>query len=278
MYEQEETFMEDDIHQQNKVAWEEAFDKRSENWLDDRMQRLSTEPFPYLEPEFVALFDGMDFAGKDIAQFSCNDGRELLSICRSAGARSGVGFDIAENMVAYANECARNLALPCRFVATDILAIGPEFHEAFDFVFITIGALSWFEDLTPYFERVASCLRPGGRVFVHEMHPATTLFGAPGESGYDEAQPTKVVNPYFRKEPWVETNGMGYLTGGTYASKPFTSFAFTLEDLFAALIGNGLRIEAFKEFDNDISEMFPLLDRKGLPLSMAVVGRKVARP
>jgi SAM-dependent methyltransferase len=262
------------IHQQNKAAWEEAFDKRKENWLEDRLQRLATENFPYLEPEFVALFDGMDFAGKDIAQFSCNDGRELLSICRSGGARSGVGFDIAENMVAYANDCARDLALPCRFVATDILAIGPEFHEAFDFVFITIGALSWFEDLTPYFERVADCLRPGGYVFVHEMHSATTMFGAPGEPGFDEAQPTKVVNPYFRKEPWVETNGMGYLTGETYVSKPFTSFAFTLEDLFSALIGNGLCIEAFKEFDNDISGIFPLLDRKGLPLSMAVVGRK----
>jgi len=263
-----------DIHQQNKAAWEEAFDKRKDDWLFARLKRLMEGRFPFLEPEFVAAFDDVDFAGRDVAQFSCNDGRELLSIVRTGGARSGVGFDIAENMVAYANGCADDLALPCRFVATDILAIGSEFHESFDFIFITIGALGWFEDLAPYFERVAACLRPGGRVFVHEMHPATTMFAAPGEPGFDDTQPAKVTSPYFRKDPWVETNGMGYLTGGSYVSKPFTSFPFTLADLFGAVLGNGLRIEAFQEYDKDLSGMFTVLDGKGLPLSLVLVARK----
>ena len=55
---------------------------------------------------------------------------------------------------------------------------------------------------------------------------------------------------------------------------PFTSFPFTLADLFGAMIGNGLRIERFKEYGKDISGLFGPLDGRGLPLSMVVVARK----
>ncbi len=147
-------------------------------------------------------------------------------------------------------------------------------HGAFDAVVVTIGALSWIEDLWRYFERVAACLRPGGRVFVREMHPATMMFAAPGEPGFDEAQPARIASSYFHTEPWVETNGVGYLSDGTYESMPFTSFPFTLADLFGAMIGNGLRIERFKEYGKDISGLFGPLDGRGLPLSMVVVARK----
>jgi SAM-dependent methyltransferase len=267
-----------DIHAQNKAAWEEAFENRSDTWLDNRLERLATGNFPFLEPEFIAELEGTDFTGKDIAQFSCNDGRELLSICRSGDARSGVGFDIAENMVAYAGDCAARLGIRCRFVATDILAIGPEFHEAFDVVVITIGALTWFEALRPYFERVAACLRPGGQVFLHEMHPCTNLFGASGEAGYDETDPSRIVNSYFRTEPWVETTGMGYLTQKDYVSRPFTSYAFTMGDLIGALVDTGLCIERLKEYGKDLSGIFRRLEDKGIPLSMVLVARKASDP
>ncbi|WP_242841795.1 hypothetical protein [Clostridium beijerinckii] len=39
------------------------------------------------------------------------------------GAKQGVGFDIAENMVFFANETAKKAKTKCLFVATNILDI-----------------------------------------------------------------------------------------------------------------------------------------------------------
>ena len=49
---------------------------------------------------------------KTIGQFCCNNGRELLSLVKCGRAKKGIGFDIAENQVAFANEKAKELNLP----------------------------------------------------------------------------------------------------------------------------------------------------------------------
>ena len=60
----------------------------------------------------MALVKGcdMDFKGKVVSQFCCHDGRELLSLM-DGGAKLGIGFDIAENMIAYAKETAEKAGI-----------------------------------------------------------------------------------------------------------------------------------------------------------------------
>ena len=41
-------------------------------------------------------------------------------LCGSGKAKKGIGFDIAENQVAFANEKAKELGLPCMFEAVNI--------------------------------------------------------------------------------------------------------------------------------------------------------------
>lgn len=63
----------------------------------------------------------IDFKGKIIAQFCCNNGRELLSLMQLK-SNYGVGFDIAENIIEQAKETARKANITnCDFVATNIL-------------------------------------------------------------------------------------------------------------------------------------------------------------
>ncbi|MFF0825368.1 class I SAM-dependent methyltransferase [Brevibacillus sp. NPDC003359] len=258
----------------NKEAWEEAFEKRSKEWGNNMCKRLQTEQYPYLEKELIDECKEFDFANKTVSQFCCNDGRELLSIMKF-GAKLGIGFDIAENMVAYANEHARKMGYNCVFEATNILGINEEYQNRFDYLFITIGALNWFEKLPLFFEKVSECLKVGGTVVIHEMHPVANMLGAQGEENFDQNERNKLLNSYFKKEPWIENNGMHYISGEAYSSKVFTNYSHTMEDIINSMIQNGICIRKLKEYEKDISELFNDLSDKGIPLSYILIGQKM---
>ena len=106
----------------NKEAWEEAFDNRSPEYGADIEKLLGENfcPYAYFDYGVADVLKKYDMRGKKIGQFCCNNGRELLSLVKTTGAESGIGFDIAENMVAFANEKAEKLSIPCRFIAKNM--------------------------------------------------------------------------------------------------------------------------------------------------------------
>ncbi len=249
----------------NKAAWEEAFERRRPEWGADVVQRIKTEKLPFLGPELAAELAELPLSGKTVGQLCCNNGRELLSVV-AQGAREGIGFDIAENQVEFANGLAAALQLPCKFVATDILDIDASYDDRFDLLLITIGALCWFQDLSPFFNKVARCTRKDGVVLIHEQHPLTDMLAMPGEENYDEQRPGNLVNSYFQ-HTWIENSGMRYITGKEYPSKAFTSYTHPLSDIFTAAIGSGLQVSKFQEFERDLSGEFAPVEHKGIPLS-----------
>ena len=257
----------------NKEAWEEAFENRSEGWGEDIVHRIKNEEAPFIEKVLADELKNYSFADKTIAQFCCNNGRELFSIMKF-GASCGYGFDIAENMVSFANNTAKELGVNCTFIATDILNIGEQYHNKFDFIFITIGALTWFQDLSEFFRVVSLCLKQGGMLIINEMHPVSNMLGVSGEENFVEEVPEKIVNSYFRKDPWIENSGMGYMTGKLYDSKTFYSYSHTFSHILNSICQNGMRTEKLCEFDYDISGMFAQLNNKGIPLSYILVCRK----
>ncbi len=252
--------------QGNKEAWEEAFENRSPGWGEDVVQRLATEEHPFLRAEVVTELQYIDLAGKTVGQFCCNNGRELLSVMKQ-GASEGIGFDLAENQVGFANRTAAALHTNCRFVATDILEIDPSYDDKFDLLLITIGALCWFQDLSPFFGKVARCVKRGGIVLINEQHPVTNMLALPGEANYDENRPGNIVSSYFQNT-WTENDGMFYMTQKNYPSKTFTSYTHSLSAIFTAAIESGLRILKFQEFEHDLSGgEFAAVEHIGIPLS-----------
>ena len=135
----------------NKAAWEEAFENRDASWGDDITERIRTEEYPFFNEETKSVLKKLHTEGAVIGQFCCNNGRELLSLVKSGRAKQGVGFDIAENQVAFANEKAKALGLPCAFEAVNIYDIDDRYREQLDVALITIGALCWFDDLDRFF-------------------------------------------------------------------------------------------------------------------------------
>ena len=91
----------------NKAAWEEAFDKRDASWGADITERIEKEDYPFFNEETKKVLKTLATEGTVIGQFCCNNGRELLSLVKCGKAKKGIGFDIAENQVAFANEKAK---------------------------------------------------------------------------------------------------------------------------------------------------------------------------
>lgn len=266
--------MKSSISQQNKLAWEQAFDHRLPGWGDGNADRLRSESLPFFCPDLAQELRALDLKGKAVAQFCCNNGRELLSLM-GLGPAQGVGFDIAENIIRQAEDTARQAGIRnCQFVACDILALPAAYHRCFDLVLFTIGALTWFEDLAPLFAKVAACLKPGGLVLVHDYHPVINMLPTPDEPTFDGDHLDRVAYSYFRREPWVETQGMAYLSE-QYESLPFTSFSHTLSAILNAVSGAGLCLRKFNEYDYDVG-LTPVYDGKGVPLSYLLLAQKPA--
>ena len=259
----------------NKAAWEEAFDNRKPNWGDDNYLRLKNEKYAFFDSDMKSLVAGLDIKGKSVAQFCCNNGRELLSLVYDGETASGTGFDIAENILDQAKQTAKKAGiLNCEFVNCNLLEIPDKYHNSYDLIFYTIGALCWFKDLTQLFGKTEKCLKNGGMLIINDGHPVINMLALPGEDGFDSENQTRLANSYFRKEPWLGNNGMCYMSV-EYESKTFTDYSYTISDIINALSVNGMKTVTFNEYDYDIGQLgSDIYDRKGIPLSYILVAEK----
>ena len=224
--------------------------------------------------ETKEILKELDTEGAVIGQFCCNNGRELLSLVKSGRAKKGIGFDIAENQVAFANDKAKELNLPCEFVAVNIYDIDDSYRDQFDVVIITIGALCWFEDLARFFAIIAKCMKQGGVIVINEQHPCTNMLATEGENLYDPEHRLECHYSYFEHE-WTGNGGMYYITKKSYHSKTFTDYTHSMSEIISGMCGNGIVVTGLREFDYDISGGFNSVDHRGYPLSMIICGTKI---
>ncbi len=256
----------------NKLAWEEAFENRYPGWGENVADKLANQYLPFFSQDMIDELKALNLQGKTIAQFACNNGRELLSAMQ-LGPEYGYGFDIAENFLNQGREIAEKIGRKnVEFVAGNLLDIDKKYNNTFDLIFFTIGAIPWFENLCDLFSVVLRCLKPGGKLLIQDFHPFVDMLLMPGEEGYDPLNKLKMGYSYFRSEPWIENKGMGYISP-QYQSKTFTSFTHTLSAIINSLIKSGITIRKFNEYDYDLG-MIDELDGKGFPLSFILMAEK----
>jgi SAM-dependent methyltransferase len=256
----------------NKLAWEEAFELRSDAFDQSTIERLLHNPESLFTNDLANLLKIDATKDKRIAQYCCNNGRETLAALHF-GYSESIGYDIAENMIEYANKVAKRLSLNARFYATDLLKITPP-KVLFDTGLLTVGAMCWFEDLKALFSSISSTLKRGAHLIIEDSHPFCNMLAEKGDSKFVKAYPNLPVIDYFKTSPWIENTGMGYMATGGYESKTFISYSHTISSIFNALIENGFIIEKFIENPIDQSSLFPHLDNKGLPLTYLLVAKK----
>jgi SAM-dependent methyltransferase len=259
----------------NREAWEEVFPKHKIGWKVDLAEKLLKKDFFFLDKNIITELERINLSKKTVGQFCCNNGRELLSIVK-LGAESGIGFDIAGNFIDEANRIAKTTKLSCQFIATDIYELSPEYNGRFDLMFLSIGTLCWFPDLSLFFQKVSNVLKENGTLFINESHPFTNTLASTDDEEYDKNHPEKFAFSYFKDEPWVTTKGLDYIGGTRYQSKPAYSFSHTFSEIINSMAKNGIFVRELKEYDYDIGAGFQDLDHHKIPLSYILIGKKNA--
>ena len=212
--------------------------------------------------------------GKTVAQLCCNNGRELISVLK-LGAEAGVGFDISDEMSREATLLGSLSHTRCQFVRTNIYDTGAAYYDRFDIVYITIGSLGWFHDLNRFFGVVYQLLRPGGHLFIYEVHPFLDMLALPGEGAYDAEHELRIVYSYFKSDPFIDTNGLDYVGGTQYDAKPTYAFPHTVSAILTALLNNRLALHEFTEYSHDISSSFAFLEKyQMLPMCYTLLAQK----
>ncbi|MBN2735712.1 MAG: class I SAM-dependent methyltransferase [Spirochaetales bacterium] len=259
---------------ENKEAWNEAFFAHKKGWEKSPVETSLLRGEWLINNPLIAELENIGIKGKCLGQLCCNNGRELLSVLKM-GAAKGYGFDIADNFITEAKRLACLLNLPAEFITSDIPEIPEDYNKKCDILIITIGALCWFQDLFPFFSKAADLLKTGGWIIINEQHPFTDMIAAPGEAEFDESSPNTPKHSYFRKEPWIESQGMDYIGGTLYNSKTFYSFSHSMSEIINNLSLNNFHIKKLQEYDYDISSRFSHLSQKGWPLSYLLSAQKV---
>ncbi len=258
------------ITEANLKAWEEVAPRHAAHNLESLLTSFSDPNFSLLDDIELARLEAIGIENKDVAQVCCNNGRELICIER-LGARRCVGFDGAQGFIDQGIRLAQAANADCEFVRTDIYDMPAQYNNCFDVVVNTVGVVGWMPDLQKFFNIITRLLRPGGALFIYETHPIleTMLPGA-------EDDPVEWELPYFDAEPYVDTAGLDYYGGETYAARPVTSYLHTMSQIIMAGIHCGLGVEHFEELPGHITNTWWNVEKQGprMPMSFTLVLRK----
>ena len=128
---------------QNLRAWNEVAPRHAELNFDRTCEIISSNSGHYLDSDFKKyLMKTVGLGGATIAQFNCNNGRELISAVQ-LGAKKGYGFDFSYEFIKQACVLAGVSKTNVEFVETDIYEMPSEFDDIADVLIMTSGALCW---------------------------------------------------------------------------------------------------------------------------------------
>jgi ubiquinone/menaquinone biosynthesis C-methylase UbiE len=253
----------------NRVAWNEAAPVHRKLRFDELIKNFQNPDFNGLDEIATAQLQQIGVKDKDVAQLCCNNGRELISV-KNMGAKRCVGFDISDAFIEQGRELNAVAKRDCEFVRSDVYEIPEIFSNHFDLLFTTIGALCWLPDMNQFLAVIARLLRPGGWLFIYEMHPILDMYEC--NKPEDRYQPHY---SYFRTEPFVEEDGLDYFGKTKYKSATQYGFHHKLSDIIGACLENKLALRSFHEYGHDISTLFTYLEAEEirLPLSFALTAQ-----
>jgi 2-polyprenyl-3-methyl-5-hydroxy-6-metoxy-1,4-benzoquinol methylase len=193
-----------------------------------------------------------DVAGKALLHLQCHFGMDTLSWAR-LGARV-TGVDFSEEAIALAQSLGRETGLSAEFVCCDIYDSPRRIAGPFDVVFTSYGALCWLPDLRGWAATISHFLKPGGTLYVAEIHPFAMVFD-------DQAVTPglQVRYPYFHSPEPLRTEPVGTYADRTARVKHRACYewAHGLGDIVSAVIGAGLRLEFLHEFPYCICGLLP---------------------
>ncbi len=179
-----------------------------------------------------------DVKGKSLLHLQCHFGMDTLSWSRM-GAKT-VGVDLSDEAIKLASELTKELKLDASFVCCNVYDLEEQLHEQFDIVFTSYGVIGWLPDLEKWAELVAHYLKPGGTFYMAEFHPVIWMFDDDFTS----------IRYHYHNEALIEMDSQGTYTDreADISAKEY-SWNHSISEVLNALIGHGLKIEVFNEYN-----------------------------
>jgi len=228
----------------NRIHWNERAPVHQKKYVDELVFEVAKDDFTTFDFVEQRLFKKIKLSGKSVAQINCNNARELISV-KKAGADRCVGIDISDQFIQQAKALVKASNVEVELVCSDIYELGDAYDNQFDLLYITIGVLGWLENLKAFFDILDKLLKPGGQIFMYEMHPILELF--------EEDSGSKIVNDYFNSELYVEENERDYFDHNAIIKSPSYWFHHPMSEIFENVINHGFHITHFDEYAHDIS-------------------------
>jgi len=258
----------------NREAWNEAMPYHKRGRKINLEEAFKDPNYNVLDPIEKEKLLSIGLEGKDVVHLCCNNGIELISIMR-LGANRGVGYDISDEAIKEAKELSKIAGVNCKFIQSDVYDLEPKDTGTFDLLYISVGALGWLPDMSRFFEIAATLIKPDDFIFIYEIHPFVDILGCEGEEGYQKEYPLNPIHSYFKEDPWIDKDGIDYIGGTVYESKPMAEFTHTLSSILNGLIKAGIEICEFNEYSHDISTNFKDIEGdKMVPLCYTLIGKK----
>ncbi len=207
-----------------------------------------------------------DISGLKVAHLQCHFGLDTISLARRGADVTGLDYSSAG--IEKAQELSGRAGVSAKFVCSDVYkALDHLPAESFDLVFVTCGAINWLPDLGPWATVVAKLLKPGGKLYLCDIHPSMAQM---------EEENGKLVAMYPLSATGAEgalefDDDESYAGNGTQLQNKKTfEWIHPTDHVLTSLISAGLSIEFFHEHES--------LHWKAVPSMVAAPGRMFRLP
>jgi SAM-dependent methyltransferase len=223
----------------NRALWDEwtGINYRSDFYKVDAFKAGLNKLRPYELDEVGPV------EGKDLLHLQCHFGLDTLCWARLGAHVTGADFSPAA--IDRARSLAAEVSLDALFVCSDVYDLPKHLSGAFDVVYTSRGVLGWLPDLDRWAQVAAHFVKPGGFLYITEVHPIANVFD--DDEGVTDL---RLRYPYFS-----HADPLAFETHGSYADRSASvdqeveyNWNHGMGEIVTALAQAGLRIDFLHEF------------------------------
>ncbi len=198
-----------------------------------------------------------DVSGKSLLHLQCHIGVDTLCWARRGATVTGLDFSSAA--IAEAELFAQQLNIQdASFVVSTIANACQTLSDSkYDIIYTGRGALCWLPDLDAWAGTCASLLKPGGTLYLEEVHPMLSLMEVVPDSDPPVLQPT--YQPFSDQPTSDETSGSYADPDADTGLHAYHMWEHSFADIITPLIAQGFQIELLQEraegFFNPFADM-----------------------
>ena len=210
-----------------------------------------------------------DVAGLDVVHLQCHIGTDTLSLHR-LGARM-TGVDLSGASIDHARVLAAQAGADITYVQSEVYSAPAALNRhTYDLVYTGIGAICWLPDIARWARTVAELLRPGGRLFIRDMHPVLNacLAMTVADEHPDRAQQSWISGPgdvtmALELPYWEQPAPLAWNDEVTYVGSEKVGSPLSVEwnhgigQIVTAVLDAGMRLTSLVEHDSAPFEPFP---------------------